>query len=206
MKITPLLRNMQYLMLLVPLYVNAQKNPEITVAFLNNHTAYPFASFASLFSGPFHPGGEVGYRFDWTNRKRHDWYQTANAGYFYHRFLQHGIHLHTQTGYRFKATEQWRLSAAFGFGYLQSIPATAVYKLGDDGSYEKAKGIGRAQATAHLSLGTQYYFKISKRPFSIFTDYRQTIQAPFVRSYVPFLPYNSFLVGLSTFLHQNRKS
>ncbi|MGZ5246806.1 MAG: hypothetical protein ACXWCR_06860 [Flavitalea sp.] len=179
----------------LPLLTSAQKNPEISLAFTNNHTAYPFASFSKLFTGPYHPGVEVGYRFNWKTKSYHDWYQAVNVGYIYHRFLQHAITLYTQTGYRYKLQDRWRFSGALGLGYLHSVPATAVLELNENGGYEKDKGIGRAQVMFQFSVGTQYQFKIHDKPASVFLDYRQTIQAPFVKSYIPLLPYNSIAIG-----------
>lgn len=189
------MKNIVAILLISPLLCIAQKNPEISVAFTNNHTAYPFASFSKLFSGPYHPGLEVGYRFNWKSKSYHDWYQGVYAGYIYHRFLQHAITMHTQTGYRYKYKDHWRFSGALGMGYLHSIPATAVLKLNENGDYEKDKGIGRAQVMFQFSLGTQYRFNLKGKSASIFMEYRQTIQAPFVKSYVPLLPYNSMAIG-----------
>lgn len=193
------------LLLALPLAGSAQKEPEISIAFTNQHTAYPFSSFSKLFSGPLHPGAELGYRFNWRTGKRHDWFQSIHAGYFYHRFLQHGVPVYTQVGYRYKFNRQWRLSGAAGAGYLHAVPATAVLKLEPDGTYTNAKGLGRGQVLLHLAFGAQYRFKSSSRSTSVFADYRQQIQTPFVKSYVPLLPYNSIAVGASLGLTKNKR-
>lgn len=169
----------------------------VSVAVTNHHSAYPFSSFANLFKKEFHPGVEFGYGFNWKTAPKHDWYQTFKAGYFYHRFVQHAIPLSTQLGYRYKLNP-FQLSAALGAGYLHSIPATAVLQLSDDGTYEKAKGIGRGQALFNFTLGAQYIiYKQKQRPISIFLDYQQQVQTPFIQSYVPLLPYNSIAFGIS---------
>jgi hypothetical protein len=80
---------------------------------------------------------------------------------------------------------------------MHSVPATAKLKLHDDGVYVNDKGVGRMQAMATFGLGLGYTIDPSaKKPLSVFTTYQQRIQMPFVRSYVPFLPYNSFIIGV----------
>ena len=69
-----------------------KKDKQISFALTNSHTAYPFASFSKLFSGPYHPGIELGYGFNWTNKKKHDWYQAFRLGYFYHRLAAMNPH------------------------------------------------------------------------------------------------------------------
>ena len=46
-----------------------------SLAFTNNHTAYPFASFSKLVTGEWHPGFELGTGFNWSQKNKHDWYQ-----------------------------------------------------------------------------------------------------------------------------------
>lgn len=169
----------------------------VSLAITNHHSAYPFSSFANLFTKEFHPGVEFAYGFNWKTAPKHDWYQTFKAGYFYHRFVQHAIPLYTQLGYRYKLNP-FQLSAALGAGYLHFIPATAVLQLSDDGTYEKSKGIGRGQALFNFSVGAQYNItKNSQKPVAVFIDYRQQLQTPFIKSYVPLLPYNSIAFGIS---------
>jgi hypothetical protein len=170
----------------------------VSVALTNQHSAYPFSAFASLFTKEFHPGFEVGYGFNWKTAPKHDWYQAFKAGYFYHRFVQHAIPLYTQFGYRYKLQEHFRFSAALGAGYLHSIPATAVQKLQEDGTYKNAKGIGRGQALLNFTMGAQYMlFENAQNATAIFMEYGQEIQTPFINSYVPLLPYNHIALGIT---------
>jgi hypothetical protein len=186
------------LLFLLPFLALGQKKEEqISLAFTNNHTAYPFASFAKLFSGPYHPGVELGYGFNWTTDKKHDWYQAFRLGYFYHRFVQHAIPLYTQTGYRYKPWHRMNFNAALGIGYMHSIPATAVLKMNSNGEYEKAKGVGRAQAILNFSVGGRYAINKKTDAPTIFLQCTQQFQAPFINSYVPLLPYNTIALGLS---------
>jgi len=185
--------------ILVSLQTFSQRQQKfVSLAITTNHTAYPFASFGKLFVKDFHPGIEAGYGFNWKTKPKHDWYQTFKGGYFYHRFVQHAIPLYTQFGYRYKWKDHLQLTSAVGGGYLHSIPATAVLKADNDGTYKNAKGIGRGQALINLSFGAQYMIKKNDRVlFTPFVNYVQQLQTPFIKSYVPLLPYNSLQLGIN---------
>ncbi|MEO6915639.1 MAG: hypothetical protein ABI151_08340, partial [Chitinophagaceae bacterium] len=181
------------LLILLSNISSGQKNREAGIAIMNTGTAYPFGQFGKLLTQWQHPGFEIHYSFNWDTKSKHDWYQEYQLGYFYHRFVQHAFQLYSDIGYRYKykrATAQ----AAIGVGYLHAIPATAVLKLAPDGEYKNAKGIGKAQAMAVAKFTFGYLVNSSgKRPCKVFATYQQLLQTPFVKEYVPILPYNSLL-------------
>jgi hypothetical protein len=182
----------------------AQHSRELGVALTNNNSAYPFSKFGGLFQSPFHPGVELSYGFNWKTKPKHDWYQQIKLAYFYHRFVQHGIELYTNAGCRYKFSPSFFIESAIGAGYLHSIPATAKLKLHDDGVYKNNKGIGRMQFMFVFNLGAGYTFNPkAPKPISAFVTYQQRIQAPFVQSYVPLLPYNSLMIGAKINLKQH---
>jgi hypothetical protein len=176
---------------------NAQQNKELSLALTNSNSAFPFSKFGSLFKAPFHPGIEAGYGFNWKTGTKHDWFQQVKLGYFYHRFVQHGIPLYTNFGYRRKFGSQVFGEGSLGGGYFHSIPATGKFKLNSNGEYERNTGIGRMQAMMVFSISGGYTFKSEKEnPVSVFITYQQRVQTPFIKSYVPMLPYNSFMMGV----------
>jgi hypothetical protein len=169
----------------------------LSLAFTNNHTAFPFSSFSQLVAGEWHPGFEAGTGFNWSEKRKHDWFQDFRIGYFYHQFVQHGIPLYTSFGYRYKFSERWNAQAGIGAGYFHSIPDQQRFKLNENGDYEKLGGIGRGQAMIVFNLSAGYRFNLEKqRPLEVFTTYQQRIQTPFVPSYVPLLPYNTLMIGV----------
>ncbi|HMO34170.1 MAG TPA: hypothetical protein PKE63_06435 [Lacibacter sp.] len=169
----------------------------LSVAAANHHSAFPFSRFSGLATGPFHPGFEVGTGFDWKVRSKHDWYQDFRLGYFYHRFLQHGIPLYTSIGYRYKFSPAWNAHASLGAGYLHSIPAVERFRLNGEGEYEKVNNLGRMQGMAAFNLGTGYKFAAGKaNGLELFVDYQQRLQFPFVKKYAPLFPYNSLQIGV----------
>ena len=79
--------------LLFALSAQAQKKKQkfISLAVTNSQTATPFGKFSGLLFKDLHPGMEAGLGFNWKTKKKHDWFQEFKAGYFFHRFVQHGI-------------------------------------------------------------------------------------------------------------------
>jgi hypothetical protein len=182
----------------VYLHLAAQHSRSFGLAFSNNHTAIPFSKFSALATGRLHPGVEIGGGFNWQTKARHDWYQAVKLGYMFHHLVQHGISLYTQGGYRLKLGQSLQAEAALGLGYLYSIPATQVFKLGAAGAYENTTGMGRHQAMAAVDAGLGYVLNPQvRRPLKVFITYQQRIQAPFVRSFMSVLPYNTLLLGSS---------
>ena len=165
---------------------------------MNVSTANPFSKLGSLASGIQNPGVEFGYHFNWRNKKNHDWYQEIKVAYFYHRFVQHAIPLYTDLGYRYKFSGKWTAQAAIGAGYMHSIPATAQLKLQSDGEYKNGKGIGRMQAVGVFNIGGSHIFHpAAAKRVTLFITYQQMVQMPFINAYVPLLPYNNLLLGVS---------
>lgn len=166
----------------------------VSIAGTNSHAAYPFSKFGALFTKELNPGVDIGYTLRTISKKHHDWFATAHAGYFYHRFVQHGIPLYARAGYRYKLNHAWHFTGTLGAGYFHSVPDADIFKLNDEGTYKKSNGIGRGQAMFQFAAGVHY---VMERNNSVFFEYRQQLQAPFIRSYVPLLPYNSIAIGYS---------
>jgi len=174
-----------------------EKDRYLSVAFLNIQNAAPFGKFAGMFSEILHPGIEAGYGKNISIRQHDEWFLELKIAYFYHRFVQHAIPVYVNFGYRYKVSNHFSALTSLGVGYMQSIPAAAKLKLNNNGDYVKNKGVGRMQAVGTYSLGIRYTPKPNaSKPVTIFTAYQQMLQMPFVKSYVPLLPYNAFLIGL----------
>lgn len=167
-----------------------------SMAVTTSHTAFPFGNFSSLFTKEFHPGFEVAAGFDLKSKEKHDWFLELKSGYFYHRFVQHGIPVYANLGYRYKLNSQFSAETSLGLGYMHSIPATSKFKL-ENGEYVNNKGVGRMQGMVNFALGLNYVLNPSvKKPITAFALYQQRLQMPFIKSYVPLLPYNSFQLGM----------
>lgn len=193
-----------YLMLICSLTATAQKSQVYSISVTNNATAFPYGILKGYFTAPVHPGIELGWNQTLSKKKKHDWFRGVHVGYFYHRFVQHGIPLYVDYGYRYKAGKAFQASAALGAGYFHSIPAVEVLK-NENGEYRNAKGIGRPQAMVAFTLGAGYTIPVKDQPLTLFINYQVRLQTPFVKSYVPVLPYNQVAVGASLPLKKTSK-
>ncbi|MBX2965294.1 MAG: hypothetical protein KF845_04050 [Cyclobacteriaceae bacterium] len=160
----------------------------------NAVTALPFAGAPQLFYTNYHTYTTVGARLVWKEKNKHAWEQSLHAGYLYHRFVQHGIPVFTEIIYRQNLGKSFEARAHLGGGYLHSIPAVDRFELNSNGEYEKIKSIGRAQGMIKFSISGAY--KVSS-DINVLLNYGVLLQTPFVKSYVPLLPYNTFQVGVS---------
>lgn len=176
---------------------NAQKESYLSIGIYNTQNAMPFGKFGGLFGEVLHPGIEFGYGKILSKKDNHEWFGELKLSYFMHRYVQHGIPLYANFGYRRILVKRLFSETSMGLGYLHSIPATGKYKLSDAGEYVNNKGIGRLQATVSLAIGLNYIlYTENKKALTVFTLYQQRVQMPFVKSYVPLLPYNSFMTGV----------
>ena len=181
----------------ITLSANAQQNLYITASIFNTQNAMPFGKFSGLVTEIMHPGVEIGYGKIFWKKEKHYWFRECKVGYFYHRYVQHGIPIYVDFGYNHTLIKKFSLKTSIGAGYMHSIPAVDKFKLSSNGEYKNNKGIGRMQGIATFSMGMEYKLKTSSSwPFAIFSNYQQRIQFPFVKSYVPLLPYNSIMIGL----------
>jgi len=179
---------------------------EISIAFSNSQPAMPFGKFTTLFTGNHHPGIELSTCFNWKTKPKHDWTQAFNLAYSYHRWVQHSIVLYTETGYRYKLPAGFSIDSKFGLVYMRSIVATETFSDGmEDGKQYSKITSGRSQTVASLSFGVSKKINPS-RGCSVFLYYQQRIQTPFIKSYVPLLPYSIVKAGIGLPLNANRKN
>jgi hypothetical protein len=167
-----------------------------SIGIYNTQNELPYGKFAGLFSEIFHPGIETGIGKNFSSTNKHDWFAELKISYFYHRFIQHGIPVYGNLGYRYKFSDRFSAEASLGLGYMHSIPASSKFKL-ENGEYTNNKGVGRMQGMVNNALGINYAIHpVAKKPITAFLLYQQRLQLPFIKSYVPLLPYNSFQLGV----------
>lgn len=187
-------------LILIPATSQSKKYANLT--FFNTQTAMPFGKFAGTFKESLHPYVEASIGKNLSLKEKHDWFAELKLGYFFHRFVQHGIPVTLNIGYRYKLNARFSAQTSIGGGYLHSIPATAILKAGKNGEYSNGKGIGRMQACAVYDISIGYNLKPGTEKYlRVFLGYQQRLQMPFVKSYAPLLPYNSLGFGISKSLH-----
>ena len=164
----------------------------LVISAFNNATLLPGQGVLGIWGTPLHPGLSLGTEFPLKAQEKSLFLQTLKLGYFYHQYVQHGIQLYTETGYR-KYLNTWDLEARLGAGYLHSIAATTVFELDDAGRYNQLHTLGRPQFMASLALGAGYTINTDYR---IFLNYQFYLQMPFVREYVPLVPNSAVHLGI----------
>jgi hypothetical protein len=147
--------------------------------------AFPLTKFYGVIGdGPIHPMLEVGTSFNWNQSPKNCFFQSINMGFAYHRFLQSMLPIYSDLNYmRMISFKKQKIGAglSLGAGYLHSFPLTDQFKM-VNGVYEQVGRMGRSQAM--LKVGAFIRFK----QFTF--GYNNIIQTPFVKSYVPLMPYN----------------
>lgn len=171
-----------------------RKITQLTFETGNAVTAMPFVGATQLFYTNYHPFTTLGARIVWKEKGKHAWEQSFNLGYIYHRFVQHSIPLFTETIYRYDFNKSFSMRAHLGVGYLHSIPATDRFELNDQGEYDKIRNLGRAQASIKFSISAAY---VITQDIRLTLNYGVLGQLPFVKSYVPLLPYNTIQLGIA---------
>lgn len=175
----------------------------VSISLTNNATQLPGSGTLGVINTPVHPGFTIGTYKMWCEQPKHAFLQSFKLGYFYHHYSQHAISLYSEFVYSLVITKKFGFNTAIGAGYLHSIKDVEVFELSETGKYEKKKGIGMPQICAGLQMG--FYYKIvrqDKNPISLALDYRFWVQAPFVREYVPVLPYSTLQLGVLFFINK----
>jgi len=170
------------------------KFSQYTVEAGNAVSSMPIVGAPQLFYTNFHPYLTIGARHTWKEKRKHAWEQSVNIGYMYHRFVQHTIPLFTEIIYRYNFSDRFNLNAHLGLGYLHSIPDTERFKLNSNGDYEKITNLGRAQGMFRFAVTAGYDINSRLRAT---VNYGINGQMPFVKSYVPLLPYNTVQLGIA---------
>ena len=178
------------------------KSYPVHISFFNNATLLPGAGELGIFGLPIHPGLRIGTAFTLQQKSKSQWFQTAQVGYFYHRYVHHAIQIYSETAYRYDLSSYWDIEGMIGLGYLHAIPATPTFKL-KDGQYKERTNWGRAQLMGGLTLGIGYHLNPDWR---IFIQSQFYLQTPFVKEYVTLLPNLAFHTGFSFPLVLNSKS
>ena len=191
-------RILSFLFYIAPLGVFSQSS-SVSAMISNNVASFPVTGYPQLFYSQFHPGIDVAKSWKINKSEKHQLWAAANVGVFYHRFVQTGLKIYPSVDYKYSACKRLRLNIGLGLGYLHSFEDYEVFKLKDGGGFEQKKiWIGRPQFLAALDWGCDYKLKKdAENPPLLVLQFRTNIQGPYVNNYVPILPVNSFLIGIT---------
>jgi hypothetical protein len=149
-----------------------------------------------VFSLPLHPGVNAGVEFRYNHSPLNQFFQTVQAGYWRHRYVQSGVQVYTEVGYRRVIWRGLGTEIRLGGGYLHAIPANEVFRL-DGTQYAQQRQWGRPQAMAGAALALSYTLTDGPRAPRIFLEDQFYLQFPFVKQYVPLLPNTVLRLGVA---------
>lgn len=155
--------------------------------------------YPELFYTKLHPGVDLILEKQVNKKIKNQFWAEANLGGFYHRFFQTAAKLNVNLHYRYFFNTRIYSDIGIGGGYLHSFYHYQVFKLNSDGDYVKESGIkGRPQFLMGICLGAGFGVKKSDPDLlRILIQFRSNAQGIFSGSFVPVVPYNTFLIGLS---------
>lgn len=173
------------------------RNKQLSFTMSDNAPAKPFGKLSGFFTQNFNPGFKDGYGIIWKVSEKHEQFGDISAGHFYHHFLQHGLSLYTNIGYRYKFNKYISADASPGIGTMPYIRDTSNEVLNQKNECEKNCNAAHMQTIALLSVSISYTIDSAvNKPVKISTRYQRKIQFTFIREYVPMLPYNSLSFGI----------
>lgn len=168
----------------------------------NNNTSFPVLGYPQLFYSQFHPGIDTYHEWKMNKSEKSQLWYSFNIGGFYHRFIQTTIKLFPKIEYKYLLNDKINLQIGLGGGYLHSFDNVKVMKLNSDGEYVTQSTIkGRPQFMITLDWGIGYKLK---NDFQLVMLFRTIMHGPFIKNYVPLVPYNSFALGLNIPLHSKQ--
>jgi hypothetical protein len=165
----------------------------------NQAVSLPLSGLPATAYAQLHPGLDVFAERAFGQKERHQWVLSANAGLNYHRFFQTALRLYAWGEYQYDISERWNIRAGLGLGYLHAFPDYEQFVKKDDGSWKKVSPVaGRPQFLAGVGFGVSRALK-KDAPDGIRLELRlrSFLQAPFAGSYVPLLPSNALMFGIS---------
>jgi len=175
------------------------------------HVGASFGSYAASIAvprfDPFHPRLQIEARYQWNNDAHSQWVQSANLGYFFHKYVQHGVQLYTEFGWQ----RQWDnglriLPLAIGGGYVLSFQDMPTHEFNPDTEQYERVGVPLRNNWL-ISLGSTIGYRtpaqVLGRSLSFYLSYRLHVQGTFIKSTVPVVAYSPLMLGLEIPLSQN---
>lgn len=161
----------------------------------NNNTSFPVLGYPQLFYSQLHPGIDLYHEWKMNKSEKSQLWYSFNLGGFYHRFIQTTVKLFPKIEYKYFVNDKIDLQIGLGAGYLHTFDNVKVMKLNSEGEYDVQSTLkGRPQFMFTLDMGFGYKLK---NDFQLVMLFRTIMHGPFIKNYVPLVPYNSLAVGLN---------
>ena len=192
------------LLLAIALPLSAQRGSKpFLISVFNTGSQLPGSGALGVFTTPIHPGMMIGTEIFYNKHLANHWFQTARLGAFHHKHAQTALQIYTEAGYRRIFGRHFGTELRLGGGYVLAAPHTEVFELVGD-VYQEKMNPGRSMAMLGGAFGLSYLPNYPFRKLRFFLDYQFALQLPFVREYVPMLPYTSLHLGTSISLARKK--
>ena len=192
-----------FLLICFSLAANSQDHTDVKLSRLgielsNNITSFPVTTYPQLFYSQFHPGMDIFKSWKWNKSLKNQVWYSGNIGGYYHRFIQTAIRIYPSVEYERIFGKSFSANIGLGAGYSLAFENMETFDLQDDGTYKQIKFVARSQYLVQFGFGCSYSLKKEDREgMRISLRFKTFIQGPFVSGYVPMLPVNSFMIGVS---------
>jgi len=187
------------------LHAQINRIKEFQVSAFSNATALPFSGTLGIFHSPLHPGISFGVSSQLNKSQKHNLLLNVKLAYLYQQYVQHGVQLYPEFGYRFVLNNGLSFGPMLGLGYLHAITDLQQFELNEQGEYQSTNSRGTPSFMASFGVDLGYDLrKTSTIPVRVFTQYQMWFQTPFVRSYVPVLPNTALHLGLSFYINHEK--
>lgn len=165
----------------------------------NNATSLPVTGYPVLFYANFHPGADWSFQKSINQSESNRLNYVLNGGFIYHRFVQTLIYGSASMMYERKLSSRVNFNISLGGGFGNAFSNEAVARLNDQGEYESIRRLyHRPQFLILFQPGFSYSLSKDKPDgIRLTANFRTMLQGVFVKQYVPLLPINSFLIGLT---------
>lgn len=168
----------------------------LVISLFSLGTQLPFSGESAVLPLPLHPGLTAGTEFRYNTNPHRLFFQTLKFGVYYHQYVQTGLQLYSEAGYRQHIYRGSFAEFRLGGGYLHAFSGTEVFKL-KNGAYSQKHAYSRPQLMATTALALSYQFRNGAAPPRVFVEYQFFLQTPFVKNYVPLEPNVAFHAGVA---------
>jgi hypothetical protein len=165
-----------------------------------NQYYFPVTGLGNIFTAKYHTGISSVFIKDIKKKEKTTLYYDAKIGIYHHRFIQTGVQLYGDLGYRINLPKKFFLAGEFGLGYLHAIVHQTKFKADENGKYSKVKNFGKPQVMTGIGIKAGKQITMGKNTGRLFINYQPWFQFPFIKSYVPLLPNNSLHIGFDLIL------
>lgn len=174
------------------------QHSELGILFSNNITSFPITTYPQIFYTQFHLGLDVFKSWKLNQNEKNQIWFSGNLGGYYHRFIQTTIRLYPAIDYERLLGNRFSVKIAIGAGYSLAFENMETFELQDDGTYKTKFLVARSQYLVNIGFGCNYSFKKGyQQGMKISFQFKTFIQGPFVTGYVPILPVNAAMLGIT---------